>query len=429
MPGGQGTTVIRETELSRRDLYTHNDYVELVLGSGRPLTHEYDECSVEEDPRMLAFFDSLIQRELSGLNSDSTGTLSPDEFYANFAHPDSSSSSDEDDVGISITRIRELLSLPATSERARNVNLNVTNESVRGTRVINRWRMFRELLNSETLADSSSDAPSDTGEELQVPLVLPSPPRSDSEGTETEMVSFRRSQTARRRRYRRRILCRRTSRGNSSSDDDGGLVDDDVDNDSIALTSAVTTSSSQAASLENSNQDIESSYTEGKLFSDQAEVTETKTIQLSVNGKLCDKSFEKDKKNELTRETCVINNVQSTKLISKNPLTSENGTISVNEDGICSHEKVLDGQCDRTTFPSVHEACKACREGQQCDGIDKCDQNCSSYGGNNCQDDLTSQNSNSASKEAANGLLGSSRCDDSSFSSHSSTKVVSNNER
>ena len=31
------------------------------------MTHNYTNASMEEDPKMMAFFDSLVQRELEGL--------------------------------------------------------------------------------------------------------------------------------------------------------------------------------------------------------------------------------------------------------------------------------------------------------------------------------------------------------------------------
>ncbi|XP_032237224.2 DDB1- and CUL4-associated factor 5 isoform X2 [Nematostella vectensis] len=104
------------TSSQRRELYSHDDYVDLVLSSGRPLTHEYDEGSVEEDPRMLAFFDSLIQHEERGWESDSDDSFSPEEFYLNFTHADSSGSdSGNEPPGLSIQSVRDILAGYATA--------------------------------------------------------------------------------------------------------------------------------------------------------------------------------------------------------------------------------------------------------------------------------------------------------------------------
>ncbi|EHB11537.1 WD repeat-containing protein 22 [Heterocephalus glaber] len=59
-----------------RCLYTHEEYISLVLNSGSGLSHDYANQSVQEDPRMMAFFDSLVHREIGGWSSDSDSDLS-----------------------------------------------------------------------------------------------------------------------------------------------------------------------------------------------------------------------------------------------------------------------------------------------------------------------------------------------------------------
>ncbi|XP_077909968.1 DDB1- and CUL4-associated factor 5 isoform X3 [Halichoerus grypus] len=59
-----------------RCLYTHEEYISLVLNSGHGLSHDYANQSVQEDPRMMAFFDSLVRREIEGWSSDSDSDLS-----------------------------------------------------------------------------------------------------------------------------------------------------------------------------------------------------------------------------------------------------------------------------------------------------------------------------------------------------------------
>ncbi|XP_043554031.1 DDB1- and CUL4-associated factor 5 [Chiloscyllium plagiosum] len=58
-----------------RNLYTHEEYISLVLNSGSGLSHDYANQSVQEDPRMMAFFDSLVRREIEGWSSDSDSDL------------------------------------------------------------------------------------------------------------------------------------------------------------------------------------------------------------------------------------------------------------------------------------------------------------------------------------------------------------------
>ena len=50
-----------------RCVYTHQEYISLILRNGHFMTHNYTNASMEEDPKMMAFFDSLVQRELEGL--------------------------------------------------------------------------------------------------------------------------------------------------------------------------------------------------------------------------------------------------------------------------------------------------------------------------------------------------------------------------
>lgn len=62
-----------ENDLSRK-VYSHEEYINLVLESGQFMTHDYSHHSVQEDPRMMAFFDSLVQRDIEGWTSDSSDT-------------------------------------------------------------------------------------------------------------------------------------------------------------------------------------------------------------------------------------------------------------------------------------------------------------------------------------------------------------------
>lgn len=48
-------------ETNKRPIYTHEEYITMVLRSGQFMNHDYSMENAEEDPRMMAFFDSLIQ--------------------------------------------------------------------------------------------------------------------------------------------------------------------------------------------------------------------------------------------------------------------------------------------------------------------------------------------------------------------------------
>lgn len=86
---------------SPRKMFTRQQYFNLMISSGSALSHDYSDKSKDEDPRMLAFFDSFIQREVDhSFSSDSSdnSALSPDSLYLHFVrdHSDDANSSDRD---------------------------------------------------------------------------------------------------------------------------------------------------------------------------------------------------------------------------------------------------------------------------------------------------------------------------------------------
>lgn len=91
-----------------RKVYSHEEYINLVLESGQFMTHDYSHHSVQEDPRMMAFFDSLVQRDIEGWTSDSSETstttdilntcfeVQSDDAQSRSSSPSFSSTSDEE---------------------------------------------------------------------------------------------------------------------------------------------------------------------------------------------------------------------------------------------------------------------------------------------------------------------------------------------
>lgn len=51
---------------TERYVYSHEEYISIALSTGYFMTHNYTDESMEEDRRMMAFFDSLVQRQLEG---------------------------------------------------------------------------------------------------------------------------------------------------------------------------------------------------------------------------------------------------------------------------------------------------------------------------------------------------------------------------
>ncbi|KAB0801590.1 hypothetical protein PPYR_03776 [Photinus pyralis] len=73
----EGSLVKEHTE-TPRNVYSHEDYVYLVGHTEQRISHDYSDQSVQEDSRMMAFFDSLIQREIEGWDSPSEVTVTTD---------------------------------------------------------------------------------------------------------------------------------------------------------------------------------------------------------------------------------------------------------------------------------------------------------------------------------------------------------------
>ncbi|XP_059622090.1 DDB1- and CUL4-associated factor 5 [Phlebotomus argentipes] len=98
--GWEGGLVERPTgpENPRR-IYTHDEYLSMVHIGGQNLVQDYNNQNTVEDPRMMAFFDSLVQQEIEGWNStDSSDSHQQTEYSYNSSRPTSSQSSDSESV-------------------------------------------------------------------------------------------------------------------------------------------------------------------------------------------------------------------------------------------------------------------------------------------------------------------------------------------
>ena len=186
---------------SRRELYSHSDYLSFIQYGGLPLSHdEYESKSTEEDPRMLAFFDSLIQREKDNLHSDSDDSFLDDLHLSFILEPDSSEESDSDHTGTSMSRLlmRELLHRPSPGPTDREVATNSSGQgALRRLRHLRDAAVIRDLLN----ADSSS---SDDGRDTHFKVVPPQLPRDLESGQSTvhSPAQFKRHQSHTNRCYR-----------------------------------------------------------------------------------------------------------------------------------------------------------------------------------------------------------------------------------
>ena len=80
LPGNTGQHLTAEKE---RRVYSHEEYIGLVLREGSMISHDYSSESTRENPRMMAFFDSLVQREIEGWNTSEEETEDTDTEYSN----------------------------------------------------------------------------------------------------------------------------------------------------------------------------------------------------------------------------------------------------------------------------------------------------------------------------------------------------------
>lgn len=73
-------SLFKETVDKSRQVFSHEEYISLVQNNGQLVSHDYSHQSTQEDSRMMAFFDSLVQREIEGWHM-SDETISSDSDY------------------------------------------------------------------------------------------------------------------------------------------------------------------------------------------------------------------------------------------------------------------------------------------------------------------------------------------------------------
>lgn len=72
-------SLLNDTNDKSRQVFSHEEYISLVQNSGQLVSHDYSLQSTQEDSRMMAFFDSLVQREIEGWHmSDDSVTSESD---------------------------------------------------------------------------------------------------------------------------------------------------------------------------------------------------------------------------------------------------------------------------------------------------------------------------------------------------------------
>lgn len=197
LPYGAGSTTSGTQEPRKR--YSHHEYIGLILESSS-MIHDYHTENTEEDPKMLAFFDSLMQHEADARNSETS-----DEETAAIAQRnhrfvtvagdldrDSSSEDlDSDEIGPATL---EVLGLHGAETRV-NVSADVQN----------RIRRLRATVNDE--------------DNWRMPNVTPTTPPTVSENYSQEITTPKKK-----RRKKDAVTTQQQISGSSSSEDEATRI-------------------------------------------------------------------------------------------------------------------------------------------------------------------------------------------------------------
>jgi WD repeat-containing protein 22 len=164
----------RGPSFSRR-IHRREDHGWMVQNSSNLLDCEHE--SVEENPKMLAFFDSLVQRDLSSDETETDNDRASPEFEEEIAssHSDTSDSTTTDDIDTVIAKKREVINIKK-SKRAKN-------RQIRGSRTGN--GSGSTTGNGRLSSQDSSEYVKQTIESAREALIS----TSSSDSSETESVN------------------------------------------------------------------------------------------------------------------------------------------------------------------------------------------------------------------------------------------------
>ncbi|XP_072032525.1 DDB1- and CUL4-associated factor 5-like [Amphiura filiformis] len=197
-----------------RKMFSHQQYINLVINTGTGLAHDYTSQSTDEDPRMIAFFDSLVQREVDRSFSDSDDSeLSPDALYLNFA-AEESESSHESESESSISSFQA--SLIRMSELARDEDDSGNSDS--NVMLLFSGKRKKDEDESGDGSDEESHSKKRKGNRSQ-----------DRQGTSSENQSDRHSKSEGSSGAKRK----HDAQARHSSSEDSSSSDDDDDDESL----------------------------------------------------------------------------------------------------------------------------------------------------------------------------------------------------
>lgn len=119
LDGWLGNLEVAGGPTNAREIFSHEEYVSLLNASGQNMTHDYSQQNTSEDPRMMAFFDSLVQREIEGWNSNDSSDTDKSSRHSSdgSSHPTSTLQSESDS-----TASQGLRNRPSLKSRSRYMN-------------------------------------------------------------------------------------------------------------------------------------------------------------------------------------------------------------------------------------------------------------------------------------------------------------------
>ncbi|XP_046402157.1 DDB1- and CUL4-associated factor 5 isoform X2 [Ischnura elegans] len=220
LPGSSGG-LAKEAESceKQRKVYTHEEYISLVLRSGQFMSHDYSNQSTREDPRMMAFFDSLVQREIEGWGSGSEGSSVEDGAVRGWEGrrwvPQAAVATQTTDDGTSETSPSSPLQAPPpaadVSHSAELTSLSSPETSSPSPSLTSASSSTSDSSSTSSSSSSSSSAciesDSDSGESSKSEQVLESWSREEGSGTPnriSQLIAQKRAQLVRLARVKHR---------------------------------------------------------------------------------------------------------------------------------------------------------------------------------------------------------------------------------
>ena len=330
------------------------------------MSHDYSHESMEEDPRMIAFFDSLVQRELEGMSSDDS-MPSDDAFIENLVQRSGSDSStpvhseDDDDNAHASLTLSQIVSPNNTAQQTRELHhlldmdtqISVATEStssVRAMQAESSGSAQRNSTNSRASTSHSTDQSSSLAERSRSISALIATKRKDYLSTVNKLTKLEARKAKRKKEKLKKcfelVKLRRDKRRLKRS----VLESDSSDSDSSNDDSVSSTSSSSSSSSESSNNSSKSSPSKAvdldEILNRNSNDARKRTADLKRLARLRQRANlsddEIDNKDNTNHKTTSNSNCQVSVGASVNPVTT----------GSCDNLKHTESNGNITDFPT-----------------------------------------------------------------------------